>query len=88
VDFGVLAANFNKTVSRWDEGDFNYDNIVNGVDFGEMAGNFNDGASSSAALVAFANANGLMPDVPEPGLGVAVMVVGLGAMGLRRRRVT
>jgi autotransporter-associated beta strand protein len=90
VDFGVLAANFNRSVSRWDQGDFNYDNIVNGVDFGDLANNFNQGASSAAdlaALQAFATANGLMADLPEPGLGMVVLG-GLGAIGLRRRRTT
>jgi hypothetical protein len=47
VDFGILAANFNKAVSRWDQGDFNSDGIVNGIDFGELAANFNKGAVTS-----------------------------------------
>jgi autotransporter-associated beta strand protein/uncharacterized repeat protein (TIGR03803 family) len=94
VDFGILAANFNKGVSRWDQGDFNYDNIVNGIDFAELAANFNKGASGAAdggsalsdpALVAFAEANGLMADVPEP-VGVGVLMVGaVGVLGRRRR---
>jgi hypothetical protein len=75
IDFGILAANFNKGVTGWDKGDFNYDNVVSAVDFGELAANFNKGASgasigpsalSDPALVAFAQANGLMADVPEP----------------------
>jgi autotransporter-associated beta strand protein len=93
VDFGILAANFNKGVSRWDQGDFNYDNSDNGVDFGFLAANFNKGASGAAggatsadwaALDAFAAANGLLADVPEPAsLGV---MVGIGVLMLRRRR--
>jgi autotransporter-associated beta strand protein len=93
IDFGILAANFNKTVSRWDQGDFNYDGIVNGIDFTALAANFNKAASGAAglsalsdpALVAFAEANGLMADVPEgSSLGISVgMVAGLLA---RRRR--
>jgi hypothetical protein len=95
VDFGILAANFNKGVSRWDQGDFNYDNAVNGVDFGELAANFNKGASgvavgpsalSDPALVAFAEANGLMADVPEPASMITVMVIGGGALLSRRKR--
>jgi hypothetical protein len=91
VDFGILAAEFNKTVSGWDQGDFNYDGIVNGVDFGDLANNFNQGASGAnsagdwAAMEAFAAANGLLADLPEPGVaGIA----GLCAWGviLRRRR--
>jgi autotransporter-associated beta strand protein len=83
VDFGILAANFNKGVTRWDQADFNYDNAVNGVDFGYLAANFNRGASgasgasalSDPALVAFAEVNGLMADVPEPG-SVGVLIAG------------
>ena len=55
IDFGILTANFNKSVSRWDQGDFNYDNIVNGIGF-----------ASLAALQSFAAANGLLADIPEP----------------------
>jgi hypothetical protein len=88
IDFGILAANFNKGVSRWDQGDFNYDNAVNGVDFGFLAANFNKGASNASALddpalVAFAQANGLMADVPEP-TGASVFTL-LGVLATRRR---
>jgi autotransporter-associated beta strand protein len=94
IDFGILAANFNKSVSRWDQGDFNYDNIVNGIDFGSLAANFNKGASgasfgasalSDPALVTFAQANGLMADVPEPG-AIAVFAALEAGLLLRRRR--
>jgi hypothetical protein len=90
VDFGILAANFNKGVSRWDQGDFNYDNIVNGVDFGFLAANFNKGASGGStlddpALVAFAEANGLMADVPEPGVVGFFTVAVVGTLARRRR---
>jgi fibronectin-binding autotransporter adhesin len=93
VDFGILAANFNHTVSRWDQGDFNYDNIVNGVDFGELAANFNKGATgasgppalSDPALVAFAQANGLMADVPEPACGALTALAVIGTLAPRRR---
>jgi hypothetical protein len=89
VDFGILAANFNHGVSRWDQGDFNYDNVVNGIDFGFLAANFNKGASGAsdfAALEAFAQANGLMADVPEPGVGAVVLVAGAGIFARRRKR--
>jgi hypothetical protein len=96
VDFGLLAANFNKTVSLWDQGDFNYDGIVNGIDFTAMAANFNKavdagaavggGAWTDPALVAFAEANGLMADVPEPAsVGLAVLA-GVGILARRRRK--
>jgi autotransporter-associated beta strand protein len=92
VDFGILAANFNKGVSRWDAGDFNYDNAVNGVDFGLLAANFNKGASGAsasdfAALDAFAAANGLLADVPEP-TSILLCAVGGTALLARRRRST
>jgi hypothetical protein len=48
VDFGILAANFNKGVTGWDKGDFNYDNVVSAVDFGELAANFNKGATGTS----------------------------------------
>jgi hypothetical protein len=90
VDFGILAANFNKGVSRWDQGDFNYDNVVNGVDFGLLAANFNKGAVGAAGdwaeLVAFAQANGLMADVPEPVGGSVILIAGAGMLARRRKQ--
>jgi hypothetical protein len=89
VDFGILAANFNKGITGWDQGDFNYDNVVNGVDFGALAANFNRGAASAsdiAALNAFAAANGLLSDVPEPTSGLIFLAVAAGAVGRRRSR--
>jgi alpha-L-arabinofuranosidase len=49
IDFGILAANFNKSVTGWDQGDFNYDGIVNGIDFSLMSANFNKAASTGSA---------------------------------------
>jgi autotransporter-associated beta strand protein/probable HAF family extracellular repeat protein len=86
IDFGILAADFNKSATSWDQGDFNYDHAVNGIDFGELAANFNRGvagASANQMLDSFAAANGLLADLPEPGcasLGVAA------AAGIMRRR--
>jgi hypothetical protein len=89
IDFGILAANFNKGVSRWDQGDFNYDGAVNGVDFGKLAANFNKGASGAAAdwreILAFAASNGLMADVPEPMSAGLVLLSATGFL-MRRRR--
>jgi fibronectin-binding autotransporter adhesin len=92
TDFGIVAANFNKGVTGWDQGDFNYDNVVDGRDFSDLAANFNKGASGTSvglpayddpAIVAFAQANGLMADLPEP---AALALLPLSAWGILSRR--
>ena len=89
IDFGILAANFNKGVTGWDEGDFDYNNIVNGLDFGDLAANFNKGAAganATAALDAFAAANDLLADVPEPLSTSMFATATIGLLATRRRR--
>jgi autotransporter-associated beta strand protein len=91
VDFGILAANFNKGVTNgWESGDFYYQGIVNGVDFGLLANNFNKGDSGgsnseTAALDSFAAANGLLADVPEPAT-LGVILASSGLLLARRRQ--
>ncbi len=88
IDFGILAANFNKGITGWDEGDFDYNNIVNGLDFADLAANFNKGAASSsdiAALDAFAAANGLLADVPEPATAALLLIASVGTLTRRTR---
>jgi autotransporter-associated beta strand protein len=85
TDFAILATNFNQAVTGWDQGDFNYDGAANGNDFAFIASNFNQGASQSA-LDAFAAANGLLAEVPEPGMMAILLVAGLEAIGKRRTR--
>jgi hypothetical protein len=91
VDLGILSANFNHAGS-WDQGDFNYDGVVNAVDFFTLLANFNKGASGVAAatdpgdwaaIVAFAQENGLMADLPEPS---AIGVATIASCSLLRRR--
>jgi hypothetical protein len=52
VDFGIVAANFNKSVNRWDQGDFNYDGADNGIDFADVSMNFDKSVGSTAAVTA------------------------------------
>jgi hypothetical protein len=94
TDFGILAANFGTQVSAWDQGDFNYDGVVNGSDFGALAGNFGQEASGAAivlpssdwqALDAFAAANGLLADVPEPASIGIIALAGIAALARSRR---
>jgi PEP-CTERM motif-containing protein len=65
---------------------------VNALDFGELATNFNKGGSgadvgpgplSDPALVAFAQANELMADVPDP---ATLALLPLSAWGILFRR--
>jgi len=84
------------SVTGWDQGDFNYDGLVNAADFNELAANFNQGISGAgvsagdvAALDAFAVANGLsLPTsrVPEPAMASVMSLTGLGLISRRRRR--
>jgi hypothetical protein len=55
-DFNVLAANFNQSITGWDQGDFNYDGKVNTADFNKLSANFNQGANVAAAAPAAAPA--------------------------------
>jgi hypothetical protein len=91
-DFSILAANFGKGVTNWDQGNFLFGSAVNGADFSALASNFgkgDNGADASitpadiAALDAFAAANGLLADVPEP---ASIGLVALGAIGFLARR--
>lgn len=92
LDLAILTTNFGERASEWDRGDFNYDGVIDGSDFALLAENFGlraDGTAIAlpsgdwAALDAFAAANGLMADVPEPNCGILAIVA---AAGFLRRR--
>jgi hypothetical protein len=93
VDFTLLAANLGREASSWDRGDFLYTGAVSGQDFTALVGNLGKqangasvvlGSADLAAIDAFAVANGLLADVPEPASG-AMLVVGAAILGRRRR---
>ena len=67
---------------------------MNSIDFGLLAGNFGKSASGAnvelsqgdwAALDAFAAANGLLADVPEPSSAAPAVLVGLSVCARRSR---
>ncbi|MGD0139641.1 MAG: hypothetical protein ABSD28_12240 [Tepidisphaeraceae bacterium] len=91
-DFNILAANFNQSVTGWDQCDFNYGGVVNSADFLDLLENFNQGVSGAAtagdfaALDAFAAANGIsLAVVPEPMCAGMMAMAGLGMLRRRRR---
>jgi hypothetical protein len=92
-DFSILAANFGQGVTNWDQGNFLFTPAVNGTDFAALAANFGQGDGGAAvvsqadiaALDAFAAANGLLADVPEPATAAIVLVTGLGLFRRIRR---
>ncbi|HEY1921479.1 MAG TPA: autotransporter-associated beta strand repeat-containing protein, partial [Tepidisphaeraceae bacterium] len=93
-DFTILAANLGKSVNSWDQGDFNYDGVVGGDDFTALVSNLGRQANGAditlpasdyAAIDAFAAANGLMADVPEPASAGLLFAAGVGILARRRR---
>ena len=83
------------TLPSWrDQGDFNYDGVVSGEDYTLLVGNLgkasNGGsvqlpAADLAAIDAFAVANGLMADVPEPTSAGLILIACTGVLARRRR---
>jgi hypothetical protein len=89
ADLAILASNFGHHVNGWDQGDFTYSGTVNAADFAGLAANFildDSNPGDLAALDAFAAANGLMADVPEPASVGLVWLGAIAALGARRRR--
>jgi hypothetical protein len=95
-DFTILVANLGHQVSGWDQGDFLYTGSVTGDDFTALVANLGKAdngadvvlsARDYAAIDAFAAANGLMADVPEPATGSLLLISGASfLMGRRQRR--
>jgi autotransporter-associated beta strand protein len=94
TDFSILVSNLGKSVNAWDKGDFDYDGVVSGSDFSLLVTNLGKQANGAdvslpagdlAAIDAFAAANGLMADVPEPTCGALLLMTMVGAMSRRKR---
>ncbi len=96
-DFTILVGNLGKSgIMNWDKGNFLYNSAgtITGDDFTALVGNLGKSANGAdvaipaadyAAIDAFAAANGLMADVPEPASAGLLLAAGLGFMGRRRR---
>ncbi|HEY1922662.1 MAG TPA: dockerin type I domain-containing protein, partial [Tepidisphaeraceae bacterium] len=96
VDFTILVGNLGKSANSWDQGDFNYDGVVSGTDFTALVSNLGKSANGAnvtlpaadlAAIDAFAAANGLMADVPEPASAGLILIACSGMLARRRRMV-
>jgi autotransporter-associated beta strand protein len=91
-DFTALVGNLGKSGRVWDQGDFEYTGSVTGSDFTDLVSNLGKSTVGAAVVIptadyvaidAFATANGLMADVPEPAsMGLLI----LGAVGVLARR--
>ncbi|MGD0461038.1 MAG: PEP-CTERM sorting domain-containing protein [Tepidisphaeraceae bacterium] len=96
TDFTILATNLGKPAAAWDQGDFLYTGTVTGADFTALVTNLGKQANGAdvvlpasdyAAVDAFAAANGLMADVPEPASAGLLLIAGMGVLVRRRRSV-
>jgi PEP-CTERM motif len=95
-DFSILVGNLGKSDAAWDKGDFNYDGVVSGDDFSLLVGNLGKAANGAdiaipagdlAAIDAFAAANGLLADVPEPASMGILALSGIAILSRRTRRM-
>jgi hypothetical protein len=84
TDFSILAANFDKAVTGWNQGDFNYDGAANGSDFAALAASFNEGANQSA-ITGNLNSNDSSPAaIPEPASATLLTIASLGLLPTQR----
>ena len=100
ADFTILATNLGKSGKfAWDQGNFFYSatGTITGSDFTALAINLGKTANGTAivlpaadyaAIDAYAAANGLMADVPEPGAASVACAVGAGLAMRRTRRMS
>ena len=76
LDFGILAGSFGKTVTGgWEQGDLNYDGVVNADDFALL-------------MLGAASQNGtISAGVPEPTTAaLALLPLAAGCVSRRRRK--
>ena len=93
-DLVVLAQNYNKAGTWWEQGDFNHDGVVDALDLQMLASNYGlgtllDGSPAIALSAAsFATDWALaQTEIPEPGtLSLLTLAAGSMLLGRRRRR--
>ncbi len=83
ADLGIIGANFNGSSVTYVDGDANLDGGVDVADLGVVGANWS--AAQSGSLAMALHEAGLKTLVPEPAT-VAVMAIGLGCFGRRRRK--
>jgi hypothetical protein len=89
TDYALIDNGYLGHLTGWINGDFNYDGIVNGSDYTLIDNAFNTQGASLASEVASSTsqiAGGGIAAVPEPATFSAVVLLGLGMLGNRRRR--
>ncbi len=81
----LLAANWQATGKTWGDGDFTYDGNVNINDLSLMAGNWQAGVSGGGISFSDALTQVGLSGAGIPESGTLALLVGAGALALRRR---